>query len=68
MGTIFQTNKLLENEPLEKDENSELEFAQFYEEQELNKYQKFRFHRIRMSTFSDEYLAFTPKILEELNT
>ena len=33
---------------------------------QLNKFSDFRFHRVSFSKYSDDYLNFTPKIMEEL--
>ena len=34
----------------------------------LNKFSGFRFHSVMFSKYSDSYLDFTPKIMEELST
>lgn len=72
IGRLFYTDKFMENRlydwnnPNSKDSKELVELWTKYPS--LNKFSGFRFHSVKFSKYSDSYLDFTPKILEELST
>lgn len=70
IGELFYTDKFRENRPFNVRDAKDLEVLDklWTRYPQLNKFSDFRFHRVSFSKFSDDYLKFTPKIMEELGT
>lgn len=78
IGTLFKTDKFISNRKFnissttnshqgEKTED-EKEIDRLWEAYpSLNKFSDFQFHKVTLSKYSDIYLDFTPKILEDLS-
>jgi hypothetical protein len=71
IGRLFYTDKFIENRQynLKDGHNDKTELVNLWTNYpSLNKFSGFRFHSVKFSKYSDSYLDFTPKIMEELST
>lgn len=68
IGTLFDTDKMIENRNLTDLPNSGQTFEKIYQEKSLKRYYKNAFKMVRFRKYSDSYLQMTPKLLEELKS